>query len=746
MTNLAAKLVNASESKLSVIYKSSFRISDLLNSVPEAIITTDTHFNITGLNPVAEQIYGSPLNEAVGQPLFDFIRFEFIGSTTREEAISHLQKHEFWSGDIIYYTSTNQKVFFNTRCTLIKDDTGKVSGIVIVNSNITEKVIQRKNLDLAEKKYETVVESLSDGVMMIGADGRIATANKRAIEILGLTEDEINGKVIACPSWKTIKQDGSPFPINEFPAIVTLETGIEQNNVIMGIAKPDGNIVWISINSRGIFKEGATKPNAVVASFEDITNIIEANKKLQQSEILFSSFINNSQTANWIYDEDGYVVVANNEYNKISNFPENAIGKHITEIFPNEYGKQLIERNKNFFETGKPAIFESTLPQADGSHRSFLSYLFLITIPGNKRLIGGQAIDITEQKNALQKLQDSEVLFRGFMTNSQNLGWVYDEDGNFVYGNPLLMETLGIDEEALGRNITTLPYLGIAKQILIKNKKVLATGEAIISEDKLIDKHGNVKHFIAHYFLLPFGNKKRFVGGHALDITERKKIESELLNEQIQKQKQINQATIEAQEKERNRISEELHDNVNQLLMSSKLHIGAAKKNQGNQDELLSKATEYLMMAVDEIRSLSKSLSTKVVSVVGLEKGIADIAENLEKLNNITVETDISEAVIDKLSTEQKLMVFRIVQEQTNNIIKYSGASKTSISIHEKNGKCQLSIVDNGKGFDKKTQKSKGIGLINIFNRADAYNGKVDIETSPGNGCAITISFPFLYF
>ena len=134
----------------------------------------------------------------------------------------------------------------------------------------------------------------------------------------------------------------------------------------------------------------------------------------------------------------------------------------------------------------------------------------------------------------------------------------------------------------------------------------------IILEENFVDRNGQTKHFIAHYFLLTFGDKK-FVGGHALDVTERKKMQAELVNEQIQKQKQINQATLEAQEEERNRISGELHDNVNQLLMSSKLHIGAAKKATNNQGELLDKATEYLMMAVEEIRALTKSLNSSAV-------------------------------------------------------------------------------------------------------------------------------------
>src|SRR5207249_11000048 len=139
-------------------------------------------------------------------------------------------------------------------------------------------------------------------------------------------------------------------------------------------------------------------------------------------------------------------------------------------------------------------------------------------------------------------------------------------------------------------------------------------GTSLISEDELIDKTGTLRCFLAHWFILASGDNKRLIAGQAVEITERKKIEAALLNEQVQKQKMINQATLHAQEEERNRISRELHDNVNQLLMSSRLHIDVAKNSHDNQDELLDKASEYLLMAVEEIRLLSKALNSKVIS------------------------------------------------------------------------------------------------------------------------------------
>lgn len=237
------------------------------------------------------------------------------------------------------------------------------------------------------------------------------------------------------------------------------------------------------------------------------------------------------------------------------------------------------------------------------------------------------------------------------------------------------------------------------------------------------------------------GKLTRVIGAMQ-DITERKKLEAQLLHEQVQKQKMINQAIINAQEKERNRICGELHDNVNQLLMSAKLHICVAKNKDVGENELLEKANEYLLMAVEEIRSLSKTLTSAVITNVGLQKSIVDIAATMLLLKNIQVHIYIRDEDVAKLSEEQQLMVYRIIQEQSNNMLKYAETNEAIISLKTVNDHVELIISDNGKGFDKSEQKTSGIGFINIFNRVDAYNGKVEIITSPGNGCTLIINFP----
>jgi two-component system sensor histidine kinase UhpB len=97
----------------------------------------------------------------------------------------------------------------------------------------------------------------------------------------------------------------------------------------------------------------------------------------------------------------------------------------------------------------------------------------------------------------------------------------------------------------------------------------------------------------------------------------------------------------------------------------------------------------------------------------------------------------------EMLSPGKKLTLFRIIQEQLKNAIKYSKAKNLEILLQCKNKIVQLIITDNGIGFDTKKTNS-GIGLTSIQDRAKFYNGKTEILSSPGNGCQLIVSIPLL--
>lgn len=123
----------------------------------------------------------------------------------------------------------------------------------------------------AEALHQTIIAGMHEGVVVHGRGGEILNCNHAAEQILGLDADQLRGRTSIDPCWRAVHEDGSPFPGEEHPAAVTLRTGLPQHGVVMGVHKPDGELVWIRINSQPIRLAPAAPHHAVVTTFLDIT-------------------------------------------------------------------------------------------------------------------------------------------------------------------------------------------------------------------------------------------------------------------------------------------------------------------------------------------------------------------------------------------------------------------------------------------------------------------------------------------
>ena len=138
--------------------------------------------------------------------------------------------------------------------------------------DITEQHRALVALAQSEAKYRSVVMSMAEGVVFQNADGEVIEVNSAAEAIQGRLDAEMMGHTSDDPQWGAVRADGSPFPGDEHPAMVTLRTGVGQSNVIMGIRRPDGERRWISINSAPVARADGREPEAVVTTFHDITD------------------------------------------------------------------------------------------------------------------------------------------------------------------------------------------------------------------------------------------------------------------------------------------------------------------------------------------------------------------------------------------------------------------------------------------------------------------------------------------
>lgn len=245
---------------------------------------------------------------------------------------------------------------------------------------------------------------------------------------------------------------------------------------------------------------------------------------------------------------------------------------------------------------------------------------------------------------------------------------------------------------------------------------------------------GSYKHIFDRAFVLfdESGKPSRMIGAMQ-DVTH-----------QVEEELRIAKAIIDAQEQERNYLGAELHDNINQILAGTLLILGMAKSKEVDTPKkvrFIESAMEYITNVINETRKLSHNLAPASFEDTSLKELFEDLLFNLNIDNRYTIRLhcdELKEAVIPE---NIQINLYRILQEQTKNILKYAEASNIEIDVKFTGKTISLRIADNGKGFNLKTIK-KGIGLSNIRKRAESLSGNFMLNSAPGKGCEIIVEIP----
>ena len=195
-------------------------------------------------------------------------------------------------------------------------------------------------------------------------------------------------------------------------------------------------------------------------------------------------------------------------------------------------------------------------------------------------------------------------------------------------------------------------------------------------------------------------------------------------------------ATLDTQEKERERIGANLHDDIGPLLSSFKMYfkneLNAAYRN--DKDEIQT-ILEVLDENIEQVRDFSRDLVPNVLKQFGMRSALDELKRRTEKTSDIAIQLDIQEEITK--DEQAQLSVYRIVQETINNAIRHGGAKNIKITLKWKN-KLFLQIQDDGMGFDT-SQKNQGLGLRNIEARAKSIGAKLEIKSEPGKGTAVYV-------
>jgi signal transduction histidine kinase len=206
---------------------------------------------------------------------------------------------------------------------------------------------------------------------------------------------------------------------------------------------------------------------------------------------------------------------------------------------------------------------------------------------------------------------------------------------------------------------------------------------------------------------------------------------------------QLLQSQLEIQEQTFNSIGTEIHDNIGQILSLAKVQLNILDQGNSLDKTLLADAKESVGKAMSDLRDIAKSLNSERIRLSSLHDITDHELQRIGRAGAITTTLKAMGEVVN-LPEQKKLIIFRIIQEGLQNIIKHSKAKNINVCFDYQKSFLKIDIADDGTGFDKTVvDKRDGLGLQNIVSRATLIGGKAVIDSAPGKGTVITIISPY---
>ncbi len=425
--------------------------------------------------------------------------------------------------------------------------------------------------------------------------------------------------------------------------------------------------------------------------------------------------------------------------------PENMIGKKVEQFICKECKEYL--QSKDWLNANSNAVrkFEFRMVTADNKYLWVESVVSVVKSGKDKEArILMHNRNINEVKVAQMAMQENERKYRSLFENL-NLGVMeVDNAEKIQWVNKSFEQLTGYSLEYLqGKNARKL-LLGTAQaekimQQVVKTRKEKqdsiyevkmrkhdgALLDVVISGSPIIDVNGQVRGSVGIHW----------------DVTDIRKMEKQIDEEKVIRQKEIMQATIHAEEQQRLVLGNELHDGVGHILTYTSLFLQMASNGAQTDPAMLGKAQEKVEEALTEVRRISRSLMPNALTDLGLKEAIIELFNQYHTIHKTKFKLECVASDFKGISMELLRTIYRITQELISNTVKYADAKQVTLQIKRSATKLTFKYKDNGVGFDMKRSKP-GVGLQSISNRVYFYGGSSQIQSTPGKGCLTLIEWP----
>ena len=519
-----------------------------------------------------------------------------------------------------------------------------------------------------------------------------------------------------------------------------------------------------------IIRNEAGKAIRLIGAIHDVSRLQKLEKQLKDQVTMRDELRNIFQEAARIsFDGIWYWNLLTNEFFLGEGFEE-LLGYAVKNNTGNttvNWSKYIYPADKKTVEKGIQKAIASGAShwqqtcrflKADGSIASVFNRASIIRLDDGKpcRMIGALH-DLSRQRELEQKLE-YEIVIKGKMLTeyAESFKLAFNSSSDVFYNSDLVTNQVIISdgyEKEFGYKITgnMTPVEDWVSQIHPADKTAVIHDYIRMLASKEIEwkcayrflrADNSVADVLSSGIILRNATGKAYrMIGSMHDISKEKVLEERLEQEIRLKEKQIADAMEDAKNAERSDIGKELHDNINQLLGASRMYLQMAKRGGTDSEMYINRSSEYTLSAIEEIRKLTRGLITDTIRNLGLATAIENIARDTMEIYPVKIACTLNNFTEKGLNDKFKLNLFRIVQEQLNNILKHAKAASIVISLSQNKKTTSLIIADDGVGFDI-CKKQEGIGIANIKSRAASYNGIADFDSEPGQGCVLSVVFP----
>ncbi len=606
----------------------------------------------------------------------------------------------------------------------------------------------KKDIEDSKNEIEAMLSGLQEGIVFQNTEGAIIRCNKSAESILGLSYDQMIGKKSVDPSWRSIHEDGSDFPGNTHPAMITLATKEPMTDVIMGVHKPNDELTWISINAVPIFSHDTKELNGVVCTFKDITDSKLQQDKIKHNEQLLEKSQSIAKIGSWEFNLQTFELEWSKEHYKIfelENTPKELLyDAYRSKIHPEDITQldfvvqRAIQEGIGFEYHHRVVLSDSKIKYVVGVGEIEKNEINEPTI------LRGTVQDITETTLKEQKFATEEARWKFAIENSGDAIWDFNPMTQIGYRSDKFYTNLGYYPNEIEINqefITSIIHPEDIEKVNLNFHNLIIGKIDFFKEEYRIKTKSNEYIWVLDRAKVFERNKDgiaiRIIGTHQ-DLTARKNFEIELKNSK----EKAEQASISKSEFLAN-MSHEIRTPLNGIIGFSELmKTTELNQTQATYSNTIIQSANSLLSIINDILDFSKIEAGKLE--LDIQKNqITDTASEAIDIVTYQAQTKNLELILDQdfaIPCDIYYDSNRVKQICVNllgNAIKFTSNGSVILKVEllsklEKELSLRFSVTDTGVGINKELQSK----IFDAFSQGDSSTTR----KYGGTGLGLSIS------